>query len=142
MRDPAVYVVDDQEDGHREVPNVLAHGPGEGSCEVCLWSKHCGGTLIVRSAVQHSMLHSYASPECVAFPQITQIAAWSTFGTRRILRTCTFGVVATDTKRAVLQQLQGHITTLLKSLAGSDKVLLFRQSKENITILSFLFEQH
>jgi hypothetical protein len=111
MRDPAVYRVDDQEDGHREVPNVLAHGPGEGSCKVCLWSKHCGGTLIVRSAVQHSMLRNYASLECDAFPQITQIASRCTLGTRRIPQMCTSEVVAADTKRAAFQQLQGYITT-------------------------------
>ena len=61
---------------------------------------------------------------------------------RRIPRTCSFGVVAADTERATFQQLQGYITTLLKSLSSSDKVLLSRQSNENIPIASFLFEEH
>ena len=69
-------------------------------------------------------LRSYASPECIAFPQITQIAACCTFGTHRIPRACTFGAVAADPKRVAFQQLQGYITTVLKSLYSSNKVKL------------------
>jgi hypothetical protein len=56
-------------------------------------------------------LDNYASLKCDAFPQITQIAACCTLGTRRIPRMYTSGVVAADTKRAAFQQLQGYITT-------------------------------
>jgi hypothetical protein len=89
-----------------------------------------------------SSLRSYASLECVAFPQITQFAACCTLGMRRIPRTCTFGVVAADMERAAFQHLQGYITTLLKSLSSIDKVLLYRQSNENITTSAFSFEEH
>jgi hypothetical protein len=94
------------------------------------------------TSCRSSFLRSYASLECDAFPQITQIAACCTCGTHRIPWTCTIGVVAADSKRAVFQQLQGYIITLLKSLSSSDKVLLSRQSIEHTTILSFPFEKH
>jgi hypothetical protein len=89
-----------------------------------------------------SNLRNYASPECVAFPQITQITACCTLGTRRIPRMCAFGVVAADTKRAAFQQLQGYITTRLKSISGCDQISISRKSNDNITISAFSFEQH
>ena len=93
-------------------------------------------------SVECSTLRSYASPECVAFPQITQIAACCTFGTHRIPRTCTFGVVAADSKRAAFQQLQGYITTRLKRFSGCDKIFFSRGSNDNITISALLLQQH
>jgi hypothetical protein len=72
---------------------------------------HEGRCLIISSLYPHLRLASatptlrdYASLDCVAFPQITQIAACCTFGTHRIPRTCTFGVVAADSKSAAFQQ--------------------------------------
>jgi hypothetical protein len=52
-------------------------------------------------------LRNYPSLECVAFPQITQIAVCCTLGMRRIPQMCTFGIVAADPKRAAFQQPQG-----------------------------------
>jgi hypothetical protein len=54
----AGHLADDQEEGHCRVPNALAHGPGEGSCKVDLWSEQCGETLILYSAVSYSTLRS------------------------------------------------------------------------------------
>jgi hypothetical protein len=95
----------------------------------------------LRCCLSHT-LRNYAYLECVPFPQTTQIVACCTLGTRRIPRMCTFGLVAADTKRAAFQQLQGYISTRLKRFSGCDRVLLSRQSNENITISSFTFEQH
>jgi hypothetical protein len=83
------------------------------------------------------ILLSYPPLECVAFPQITQIAACCTLGMRRISRMRTFGAVAAYPKRALFQRLWGYVTTLLASFSSSDKVPLSPQSNEHITILLF-----
>ena len=106
------------------------------SCETC------------KTSVGHSLKQlvlpprNYASLECVAFPQITQTAACCTLGMRRIPQMCTFEVVAADTKLAAFQQLQGYITTRLRSFSSTDKLSFSRQSNENITISAFPLEQY
>jgi hypothetical protein len=78
------------------------------------------------------ILRSYASPECVAFPQITQITACCTFGTHHVPAMREFRVVAADVKRVAFQQLQGYITTLnITSRTTEGRLFVIRKEDPN-----------
>jgi hypothetical protein len=82
--------------------------------------------------VSKVILRSYASPECVAFPQITQITACCTFGTHHVPGMRGFRVVAADVKRVAFQQLQGYITTLnITSRTTEGRLFVIRKEDPN-----------